>query len=114
VDGFVAEVRRHVIEQQNRGAEICEIVLDRQNLPPVPQRALRQQPDLGKAVQHHPVRLRAIDGRENLLGGFAQLEVGRIQQALLLLGIEQALRRKQLEHFDPLIKRPAVRGRAKP
>src|SRR6185295_7783536 len=61
-----------------------------------------------------PVRLRAIDGRENLLGGLAQFEIGRVEQALLLLGIEQALRRQQLEHFDPLVELPAVGGRAHP
>ena len=89
-------------------------MLDRQNLPPVAQRTLRQQPDLGKAVQHHPVRLRAIDRLEDLLGGLAQFEIGGIEQALLLLGIEQALRRQQLEYFNPLVERPAVGGRAVP
>ena len=76
VDGLVADVRRHVVEQQHRGAQICKIVLDRQNLPPIPQRALCQQPDLGKAVQHHPARLLAIDCRENLFGGLAEFEIG--------------------------------------
>ena len=112
VDGLVGESDGQVVEQQHGGAELCEIMLDRQDLPPVAQRTLRQQPDLGKAVEHHPVRLRAIDGREDLLGGLAQFEVGGIEQALLLLGIEQALRRQQFEHFDPLVELPAVRGRA--
>ena len=71
VDGLVADVRRHVVEQQHRGAQICKIVLDRQNLPPIPQRALRQQPDLGEAVQHDPARLHAIDRCENLFRGLA-------------------------------------------
>ena len=114
VDGLVGDVGGQVVEQQHGGAELREIVLDRQNLPPVAQRALRQQPDLGKAVQHHPARLHAIDGLENLLGGFAEFEIGRIEQALLLLGIEQALGRQQLEYDDPLVQRPAVRGRALP
>ncbi len=96
-----------------RGAEICEIMLDRQDLAAIAQRALRQQPDFGKAVQHHPARLRAIDGREDLLGGLAQFEIGGIEQALLLLGVEQALRRQQLEHFDAA-RRASSRGRRRP
>ena len=94
--------------------KLCEIVLDRQNLPPIPQRALREQSDLGKAVQHYPARLHAIDRRQNLLGGLAEFEIGRIEQALLLLGVEQAFGRQQLEHDDPLVQRPAVGGGAQP
>src|SRR6476469_1134550 len=89
-------------------------MLDRQNLATITQRTLRQQPDLGKAVQYHPVRLRAIDGGENLLGGFAQFEIGGIEQALLLLGIEQALRRQQLIHFDARVELPAMGSRTEP
>ena len=58
------------------------------------QSSLRYQPYFGKAVQHHPLRLRAVDGGEYLLGRFSQFEIGGIEQALLLLGIEQALRRQ--------------------
>ena len=87
-------------------------MLDRQDLPPVAQRALRQQPDLGQAVEHHAARPRAFDRFENLLGGLAEFEIGRIQQALLLLGIEQAFRRQQFEHLDVVVQRPAMRGGA--
>jgi hypothetical protein len=51
-------------------------VLERQNLPPVPQRALRQQPDLGQAVEHDAIGPRAFDGVENLPRDLAQFEVG--------------------------------------
>jgi hypothetical protein len=47
-----------------------------------------------------------------LLGGFAEFEIGRIKQALLLLRIEQAFGRQQLEHFKFVIQDPAVGGRA--
>jgi hypothetical protein len=76
VHGLVREFGGQIVEQHHRGTEPCEIVLDGQNLPPIPQRALRQQPDLGEAVQHHPARLHALDGDENLLGGLAEFEIG--------------------------------------
>ena len=103
VHGLVGRLGGQIVQHHHRGAELREEMLDRQDLPPVAQRTLRQQPDLGKAVEHHPARFRALDRVENLLGGLAKLEVGRIEQALLLLGIEQAFRRQQFEYFDPLV-----------
>jgi hypothetical protein len=51
-------------------------MLDRQNLPPIAQRILRQQPDLGQAVEHDPARPVPLDHFEDLLGGFAEFEIG--------------------------------------
>ena len=87
-------------------------MLDPEYLPTVAQRILRQQPDFGQAVQHHPVRLRALNGLEYLLGGFAEFEIGGIEQALLLLRIKQAFRRQQFEDFYAVVERPTMRRRA--
>ena len=51
----------------------------------------------------------ALDRLEDQLGRLAELQVGGIEQALLLLGVEQAFRRHQLEDLDRLVERPAVR-----
>ena len=110
VHGLVGGFGGQIVEQQNRGAVLREIMLDRQDLPPVAQRALRQQADFGQAVEHHPVRLDALDSLENLLGGFAEFEVGGIEQALLLVGVEQAFRRQQFEYLDAIVQRPAMRA----
>jgi hypothetical protein len=112
VHGLVGLLGRQIVEQHHRGAEFCEIMLARENLPPVAQRALRQQPDFGKTVEHDPARPRAFYRFKNLLGGFAEFEVGRIKQALLLFGIQQAFRRQKFEHLDVVAQRPAVGGRA--
>ena len=112
VHGLVGDIGGQVVEQHHGGVELGEVMLDRENLPPVAQRALRQQPDFGQAVQHHPVRLRAVDDLEDLLGGFAEFEVGGIQQALLLLRIQQAFRRQQFEDLDAVVERPAMGSRA--
>ena len=94
-----------VVEQQHGRAVPGEIVLQRQDLPAVAQRALRQQADLGQAVEHDARRLDALDRLEDQPGGLAELEVGGIEQALLLLVVEQALRRHQFEDLDA---RPSV------
>jgi hypothetical protein len=111
VHGLVGKLRGQIVEQHHCGAEFREIMLDRQDLTPIAQRTLRQQPDLGETVEHHPARPRARDRFENLLGGLAEFEVRRIEQALLLFGIEQALRRQQFEHFNSIIQCPAMGGR---
>jgi hypothetical protein len=74
---------------------------------------LRQQPDLRQAVEHDPLRLDLLERLENPLRGFAELQVGGIKQALLLVVVEQAFRRHQLENLDP-VQRPAVRRGAHP
>jgi hypothetical protein len=94
VNGLVGDLGRQVVQQQHGAVEFREVMLDRENLPPIAQRALGQQPDLGETVEHYAVRPHSIHGSEDLPGGFAQFKVGRIEQALLLLGIKQALGRQ--------------------
>ncbi|MCY1178844.1 hypothetical protein D9M73_192160 [compost metagenome] len=83
-------------------------MLDGQNLSTVAQRALRQQANLGKAVQDNAGRLDPLDHLEDLAGGFAQFQVGGIEQCLLLFGIEQVFRRRQLEDMDVFVHLPAM------
>ena len=48
----VGLVRRQVVEQDDRAIAAREEMLQRQHLPAVAQRALRQQPQLGQAVEN--------------------------------------------------------------
>ena len=57
VHGLVGHFGGQVVEQQHGGAELREIMLERQDLPAVAQRTLRQQPDLGQAVEDDAVGL---------------------------------------------------------
>jgi hypothetical protein len=106
-------VGRQVVEQQNGRAVTREVVLERQNLPPVAQGALAEQADFRERIEHDALGLGALDGLEDCLRGFAEFEIGSVEQTLLLIGVEQALRRRQLEHLDLVTESPAVRpGRA--
>ncbi len=107
----VVRLAGKVIEHQHRRAASREIMLQREDLPPVPKRGLGQQPDLRQAVEDHPLRLHLLERFENALGGLPQLKVRRIKEALLLILIEQAFRWDQLENVDTF-ERPAVRSRA--
>ncbi len=112
VHGLVQGFGGQVVQQQDGGVIAHEVVLDRQDLPPVAQGTLRQQADFRKAVEHHPGRLDPLHHFEDLPRGFPQLQVRGVQQALLVLGVEQAFRRDQLEDVDVLVQLPAVGLRA--
>ncbi|MNF81485.1 hypothetical protein D3C84_637590 [compost metagenome] len=83
-------------------------MFDGQNLPTITQRALCQQANFGKAVQDDASRFDPLDHFENLPGGLAQFKVGGIQQRLLLFGIEQVFRRRQLEDVDVVVHLPTM------
>src|SRR3569623_2748603 len=87
-------------------------MLQREDLPPIAQRALRQQPDLGQAVDDDALRLHSLDRFENPGDRLAELEVRGIEQALMMIRVEYAVRRHQLEDLDRRVDLPAVRARA--
>jgi hypothetical protein len=113
VNRLVVHVGRQIVEQQDGRAVPREIVLQGQDLPAIAQRALRQQPDFGQAVDHHPFGRVCLDPLEDHSGGLAELQIGRIEQGLLLLFVQQAFRRHQFEDVDAR-QIPAVRARCAP
>src|ERR1044071_6378855 len=72
--GLVGQIRREVVEKQHGRALLREIVLEAEDLASISQRALREQPDLGQAVEDDAMRLPALDGLEDALGRLAELE----------------------------------------
>jgi hypothetical protein len=99
--------RSEVIQQNDRAAPTSEKVLERQHLPPVTKRALREQPQLRKAVEHYPRRVQLFDSVENQLSRFAQLHFGRMQHRELTLRVQRGFRRYEFENVDA-VERPAV------
>src|ERR1700744_451310 len=83
-------------------------MLDREDLPAISQRALGQEADFRKAVEDHARRLDAFDDVENLTRCFTELQIGRIQQALLLFRIEKAFWRDEFKHIDLGPQRPTM------
>ena len=111
VHGLVRGVGREVVEKKNRGALSREIMLQGEDLPPVAEQAAGEQADLGEAVQNHTSRLDLLHLREDRLRAFAEFEIGRVQQALLLVGVEQTFGRDKFEDRDVVAEMPTVRGR---
>jgi hypothetical protein len=69
---------------------------------------LRKQANFGKAVENDTVGLRLLKRLEYALGRLTQLQVRGIQEALLLVRIQQTLGRDELENFD-IVEHPAMR-----
>jgi hypothetical protein len=93
VNGFVVDLRSHVIEQEHGSVALSEIVLQRSYLPSIAKRALREQPYLRKAIQNDALWLEALHYLEDACCGFAEFEVGRVQKTLLLLFVEKVFGR---------------------
>jgi hypothetical protein len=108
MDRAVGGLGRQVVEQDDRGAVSREIMLEREDLTTIAQRALREQTNFREAVDHHPHGLEPLDGIENSLHGFAELEVRRIEQALVMIRVQHAFRRNQFADHQVVANRPAV------
>ena len=76
VNRLVVHVGRQVVEHQHSRAVPGEIVLERKDLPPVPQRALGQQADLRQRIEHHALSPAALDGLEDQLHRLAEFQIG--------------------------------------
>jgi hypothetical protein len=81
---LVSRFRGQVIQQDHSGAITGEILLDRQEVAPISERALSHEANFRETVEHHATRLRALDSINNLLGRLAKLKVIRLEKALLL------------------------------
>src|SRR5215210_8684730 len=92
----VVLVRGQVIEQEYGRVVEQEEVLERKDLAAVAQRPLREQPDLGEAVEDHPGGAYPFDLGQDHVHGLAEFEIGGVDEALLLLGIEAQFRRNKL------------------
>jgi hypothetical protein len=94
------------IRSRRRDAPPLEEAFQHQQLPTVRPWLLRQQAQLGKAVNHHPLRVQGFNALGDLLYGLAELGFGWIQHRLLVLQLR--LSWHQFEDLD-ICKRPTVR-----
>jgi hypothetical protein len=98
---------RQIVEKDDGAPAIGEEVLQGEDLPPITQRILGEEPHLRKTVEHDARRVGLLDLVEDQLRRLAELHLGRVEQRLLALGIEACLRRDQLEERD-IVEGPAV------
>ena len=63
-DVAVTSLRTAVVEQECRAIAAGEILLKGENLPPIAERASREQPKLGERIESDPRRLHPVDRRE--------------------------------------------------
>src|SRR5690348_5424681 len=95
-----------IIEQDDGAPPAGEEVLEGQHLTAIAQRALCEQPHLRQAVEYHPRGVELAHAVENKLGGFAQLQLGRMQDGEFLVRVKSGFRRYEFEHLN-LVQGPA-------
>jgi hypothetical protein len=81
-------------------------------LPPVTERVLGKQADLREAVEHNAARPDLFEPLDDELYRFAKLQIRRVQQALVLIRVQQAFRRNELENVNFVTDLPPVRRSA--
>ncbi len=84
----------------------AKVMLQRQDLAPVAQRVLRQQPHFRQAVEHDAHRRLLVDLLHHALGRLAKLDFRRMENGLLAIRVEVHVV-DQLEHRDA-VERPAM------
>src|SRR5213082_2974429 len=72
----IARLAGAIVGHQYGGPARGEMLLERQELAPVAQRALGQEPHLRQRVEHHPNRFDALDLGQQRAGHFGQLDLG--------------------------------------
>lgn len=70
---------------------------------------MSKEADLGQAVQDDPLRICAFERFKDGFCCFTQLEIGRIKQTLLLVGIEQAFGWNEFKNRDHAVELPSMR-----
>src|SRR5947199_4041932 len=79
VNGPIGGLCGEIVEHDHGRVVLGEVVLERQYLAAISQRALRQQADFRQAVDHHPLRLEPLYRLEYAVDGLAELEIGGIE-----------------------------------
>ena len=82
-------------------------MLQRHDLTPIPQRALREDPHLGQAVEDDACRLERLDPVDDPRRGLAEFNRGGLEHRQLVVRVEARLRGGEIEQLDTL-QRPSV------
>lgn len=76
---------RHVVEDENRTVASVEELLQGQNLAAIPERVPGEQSQFRQRIEDDPRRIETFDIRQDLLGGFAQLNLGRMEHRVVVI-----------------------------
>ena len=89
---------REIVEQNDGALPTRKEVFEGKDLATIAQRALREQPHLGKRVEHNSARVHLQHSIQNVLCRLAEFHLGGMKQRQLLVGVEARFRWHQLEN----------------
>ena len=98
----IVALRRHVVDHQHRRMPRPQEVLQRENLSPIAQRVLRQQPHLGKRVDDDARRVDALDLTAQQTHRLAKLDFRGEEHCLPIVVALRHIGRHQLANLDAL------------
>src|ERR1700737_884901 len=81
----IADLSGRVVQKQYRALLADKKLFQCEDLPPITQSALREQPELRKGVDHDARRRDALDLLQQALRGFAELDLRGMKERVVLL-----------------------------
>ncbi len=96
-----------VIDENYSGVLAGKVLLQRQHLPPVAKRVLREETQLGKAVEHEALRPDLLNPLHDQVHGGAELNLPWVKDCLLASVPQHLLDRGEFEDVNA-IQRPSV------
>jgi len=110
-DALKLQVRRRagqIVEQEHRARRAGEELLEGEDLAPVTQRIAGDQSQFGQRVEDDSRRSNGFDVVQDRLGGFGELDFGRMKHRVLVFGAETLLAGRDFANSQPG-ERPAMR-----
>lgn len=103
----IVVLRRVIVEEELGDVPVGKELFQGEDLPPVAQRALRQQADLRERAEHDPPRLLAVDDPEEALDRLPELDLRGMKEGQVLFLGEHLLADELLVDGDG-VERPAM------
>lgn len=91
-----------IVQHHHGNLPAGEVLFQRQHLPAITQRRIRQQPELGKRIECDAARLNFVDLRDQRFRRVVQLDFRGVKDRVLRLVLELLLQGGQLEDCDPI------------
>src|SRR5581483_68997 len=98
--GPEADATRPIVQKQRRTLTAGEKLFQSKDLPPVPGRIARQQPNLGKRVEDNPRRSDLIHLLEYVSQRRSEFNIARVENRVLVLWHQALWRWHHLEQIE--------------
>jgi hypothetical protein len=99
-----------IVQQEDRAVIFAELLLEAQQLPPIPQRCFGHEPELEGGIEYDPCWLPFPGFLEQQSGHFHELHFGRVKQGGVGVRTHERFDGRQLEQRNGVQRPPMGAG----